>query len=114
MTPEAIAVVIPAHNEQTLLPRALAAVTAAARHPALAVQQRLTRPGELGPDVDHVVVACHDARALLDAGVPTLAFLNQAPWRRFHLPTGHWPMLSAPVELAATLDAVVSSGRSGS
>ncbi|MFG2833249.1 glycosyltransferase [Streptomyces sp. NPDC048434] len=36
MTPEAIAVVIPAHNEEALLPRALAAVAAAARHPALA------------------------------------------------------------------------------
>ncbi|MEU9487471.1 glycosyltransferase [Streptomyces decoyicus] len=36
MTPEAIAVVIPAHNEEALLPRALAAVNAAARHPALA------------------------------------------------------------------------------
>ncbi|MFI9256160.1 glycosyltransferase [Streptomyces sioyaensis] len=35
MTPEAVAVVIPAHNEQALLPRALAAVHAAARHPAL-------------------------------------------------------------------------------
>ncbi|MEU8915640.1 hypothetical protein [Streptomyces nigrescens] len=36
MTPEAIAVVIPAHNEEALLPPALAAVTAAAGHPALA------------------------------------------------------------------------------
>ncbi|MEJ8654587.1 glycosyltransferase [Streptomyces sp. MS1.AVA.3] len=36
MTPEAIAVVIPAHNEETLLSRALTAVNDAARHPALA------------------------------------------------------------------------------
>ncbi|WP_328540459.1 glycosyltransferase [Streptomyces sp. NBC_00344] len=36
MKPEAIAVLIPAHNEEKLLPRALAAVNAAARHPALA------------------------------------------------------------------------------
>ncbi|WP_326622806.1 alpha/beta hydrolase [Streptomyces decoyicus] len=72
-------------------------------------QQRLTHVGELGSDVDHVVVACHDAKALLDAGVPTLDFLNQSPWRRFHLPTGHWPMLSTPVQLAETFDAVVSS-----
>ncbi|MFD3419652.1 alpha/beta fold hydrolase [Streptomyces decoyicus] len=88
--------------------------TRATPQPFRTFEQRLTRPGELGPDVDRVVVACHDAKALLDAGEPTLDFLNQAPWRRFHLPTGHWPMLSAPVELAATLDAVVSSGHSGS
>ncbi|UKY47843.1 hypothetical protein [Streptomyces inhibens] len=76
-----------------------------------AFEQRLTGPGELGPDVDRVVVACDDAKTLLDAAVPTPAFLNHSPWRRFDLPTGHWPMLSTPVELADTLDAVVSSGR---
>lgn len=74
-------------------------------------KQRLTSPAEFGPDVDRVVVACNDAKALLDAALPTLAFLNQSPWRHFHLPTGHWPMLSRPVELADTLDAVVSSVR---
>ncbi|MER0477890.1 glycosyltransferase [Streptomyces sp. Edi2] len=42
MNPEAIAVVIPAHNEESLLPRALAAVNAAARHPALAGLQVMT------------------------------------------------------------------------
>ncbi|MGW7023733.1 alpha/beta fold hydrolase [Streptomyces decoyicus] len=83
--------------------------TRATPQPFCTFQQRLTHAGELGPDVDHVVVACHDAKALLDAGVPTLDFLNQSPWRRFHLPTGHWPMLSTPVQLAETLDAVVSS-----
>ncbi|MFF7196114.1 glycosyltransferase [Streptomyces sp. NPDC008079] len=36
MRVEAIAVVIPAHNEEALLPAALEAVAAAARHPALA------------------------------------------------------------------------------
>ncbi|WP_326615757.1 glycosyltransferase [Streptomyces decoyicus] len=42
MNPEAIAVLIPAHNEEELLPRALAAVAAAARHPALAKLHVLT------------------------------------------------------------------------
>ncbi|MEU5209207.1 alpha/beta fold hydrolase [Streptomyces sp. NPDC020742] len=84
--------------------------TRATPQPFCTFAQRLPRPGELGPDVDHVVVTCRDTEALLDAGTPTLAFLNQSPWRRFPLPTGHWPMLSAPVELARTLDAVVSSG----
>jgi hypothetical protein len=58
--------------------------------------------------VDRVLIACHDFKGLLDAGVPMLAFLNQPPWRRFDLPTGHWPMLSAPAELAGILDAAVS------
>lgn len=87
--------------------------TRATPQPFSTFAQRLTRPGELGPDIDHVMVTCRDAKALLDAGVPAPAFLNRSPWRRFHLPTGHWPMLSTPVELAATLDAVVSSGHSG-
>lgn len=84
--------------------------TRATPQPFRTFQQGLPRPGELGPGVDQVVVACNDAQALLDAGVPELAFLNQAPWRRFRLPTGHWPMLSTPVELARTLDVVVASG----
>ncbi|MFK0264126.1 glycosyltransferase [Streptomyces angustmyceticus] len=42
MTPEAIAVVIPAHNEEALLARALAAVHTAAHHPALAGLQVMT------------------------------------------------------------------------
>ncbi|MGW0999049.1 alpha/beta fold hydrolase [Streptomyces sp. NPDC002520] len=70
--------------------------------------QQLTGPAEPGPGVDRVLIACNDFRALLDAGVPMLAFLNQAPWRRFDLSTGHWPMLSAPGELADVLHAAVS------
>ena len=42
MNPEAVAVLLPAHNEEELLPRALAAVEAAARHPALAELRVLT------------------------------------------------------------------------
>ncbi|MFF4604346.1 alpha/beta fold hydrolase [Streptomyces sp. NPDC001339] len=70
-------------------------------------EQRLSGPVEPGPEVDRVMVACKDFTALLDSGVPMLAFLNEAPWRRFDLPTGHWPMLSAPTKLAAVLDTAV-------
>ncbi|MFG6197024.1 alpha/beta fold hydrolase [Nonomuraea sp. JJY05] len=66
--------------------------------------QRLAGPAEPGVGVDRVLIACHDFTGLLDAGTPMLAFLNQPPWRRFDLPTGHWPMLSAPIELAGILD----------
>jgi pimeloyl-ACP methyl ester carboxylesterase len=70
--------------------------------------QRLAGPVEPVPGVDCVLITCNDFRALLNAGVPMLAFLNQAPWRRFDLSTGHWPMLSAPGELADVLHAAVS------
>ncbi|MEV7690291.1 alpha/beta fold hydrolase [Streptomyces bungoensis] len=70
--------------------------------------QRLGDPAEIGPGVDRVLVACHDFTKLLDAGMPMLASLNQPPWRRFDLRTGHWPMLSAPAELVGILDTAVS------
>ncbi|KOX12156.1 esterase [Saccharothrix sp. NRRL B-16348] len=72
--------------------------------------QRLADAADLGPGVDRVLIACHDFKGLLDAGIPMLAYLNQAPWRRFDLSTGHWPMLSAPAELADVLDAVSATG----
>ncbi|MFC9329614.1 alpha/beta fold hydrolase [Kitasatospora sp. NPDC057015] len=70
--------------------------------------QRLAGPAEFGPGVDRVLIACRDFQGLLDSGVPGLAFLNHAPWRRFDLPTGHWPMLSVPAELADILRTTVS------
>ncbi|KOV93344.1 alpha/beta fold hydrolase [Streptomyces sp. NRRL B-3648] len=70
--------------------------------------QRLVGPAQPGPGVDRVLITCHDFTGLLDGGVPMLAYLNQPPWRRFDLPTGHWPMLSAPAELADVLDKAVS------
>jgi hypothetical protein len=82
--------------------------TRAAPQPFGTYTQRLADQAEPGSGVDRVLVACHDFKALLDAGVPMLAFLNQPPWQRFDLPTGHWPMLSAPAELADLLDVAVS------
>ncbi|MFD7057469.1 alpha/beta fold hydrolase [Streptomyces mirabilis] len=70
--------------------------------------QRLANHADPGLGVDRVLIACRDFQGLLDAGVPMLAFLNHAPWRRFDLPTGHWPMLSAPTELADILHTAVS------
>lgn len=70
--------------------------------------QRLAGPVEIGGGVDRVLVACHDFQGLLDSGVPMLAFLNHAPWRRFDLSTGHWPMLSVPTDLADVLHTAVS------
>lgn len=70
--------------------------------------QRLAGHAEPGPGVDRVLITCRDFTGMLDAGVPMLAFLNQPPWRRFDLATGHWPMLSAPAELANMLHTAAS------
>ncbi|MEU9048108.1 MULTISPECIES: alpha/beta hydrolase [unclassified Kitasatospora] len=70
--------------------------------------QRLADHAAPGPGVDRVLIACRDFTGLLDTGVPMLAFLNNAPWRRFDLPTGHWPMLSAPADLAGILHAAAT------
>jgi len=80
----------------------------ATSHPFGTYTQRLAGPVEPGSEVDRVLVACHDFAGMLDAGVPMLAYLNQPPWRRFDLSTGHWPMLSEPAKLAGVLDAAVS------
>ncbi|GGZ61402.1 hypothetical protein GCM10010387_63710 [Streptomyces inusitatus] len=77
-------------------------------HPFGTYTQRLAGPTEPGAGVDRVLITCHDFMGLLDAGTPMLAYLKQPPWRRFELPTGHWPMLSAPTELADILDKAVS------
>ncbi|MFJ5680549.1 alpha/beta fold hydrolase [Streptomyces sp. NPDC093097] len=77
-------------------------------HPFGTYEQPLTGPAEPAPGVDHVLVACSDFTALLEAGVPMLAFLSQPPWRRFDLATGHWPMLSAATALADVLDTAVT------
>ncbi|WP_328460584.1 alpha/beta fold hydrolase [Streptomyces sp. NBC_00448] len=71
-------------------------------------EQRLTGSVAVGPEVDRVLVACDDFRTLLEAGVPMLAFLDQPPWRRVDISTGHWPMLSAATELAEVLHTAIS------
>jgi pimeloyl-ACP methyl ester carboxylesterase len=50
-----------------------------------------------------------DLPALAARGVPFLAALGDHDLRYVDLPTGHWPMWSRPVELAALLDEVARS-----
>ncbi len=64
---------------------------------------RLTHGGWRNGSFERVLVACNDFHSLLDAGMPQLAFINEPDWRVEHLPTGHWPMLSMPKELASIL-----------
>lgn len=55
-----------------------------------------------------IVVACDDVRDMAAFGVPAIAEMMRPPWEYHELATGHWPMLSAPDELAAVLDHVAS------
>jgi hypothetical protein len=43
------------------------------------------------------------SRALLAAGVPQIVALTGPGWRWLELATGHWPMFSAPDDLASLL-----------
>jgi pimeloyl-ACP methyl ester carboxylesterase len=73
------------------------------------------QPLRLGPSpaapgtFEHIVIACDDIRGLIAAGIPPIVALTQPPWRYEELATGHWPMLSAPGELAALLDRLGAS-----
>ena len=49
------------------------------------------------------VIACNGFREIA-AAQPQLASFLTREWRRYDLPTGHWPMLSAPEPLAELLD----------
>jgi pimeloyl-ACP methyl ester carboxylesterase len=56
-----------------------------------------------GGDYQWVAIACDDVRGLVAAGIPPIVAMTQPPWRYLELATGHWPMFSAPGELAEAL-----------
>ena len=52
---------------------------------------------------ERAVIACDGVRTLVGFGVPRMVAMTREPWRYVDLQTGHWPMLSAPDELATAL-----------
>jgi pimeloyl-ACP methyl ester carboxylesterase len=50
-----------------------------------------------------VAIACYDMRGMVAAGVPQIAVMASPPWHYLELDTGHWPMFSAPTQLAEML-----------
>jgi pimeloyl-ACP methyl ester carboxylesterase len=50
-----------------------------------------------------VAIACDDLRNMLAAGIPRMVEMTREPWEWVELDTGHWPMFSAPGELAEVL-----------
>jgi hypothetical protein len=55
------------------------------------------------------VIACNGFREIA-AAQPQIAGFLTPEWRRYDLPTGHWPMLSAPEPLAELLDQASRDG----
>jgi pimeloyl-ACP methyl ester carboxylesterase len=55
-----------------------------------------------------VVIACDDMRGMVAAGIPRMVELTREPWEWIDIETGHWPMASAPGELAAALQRIAS------
>ncbi|MEU7501990.1 hypothetical protein AB0B52_34055 [Streptomyces griseofuscus] len=64
------------------------------------------RPAEI-PDTPRTLIAAtftvEQVRAMVAAGLPAFAMLAGPGWTLTELPTGHWPMLSRPKELAELL-----------
>ncbi|GAA3425764.1 alpha/beta fold hydrolase [Streptosporangium sandarakinum] len=70
----------------------------------------LTRPLKLGGGADRLpktLISCsyplEQVRALVEAGHPYFAALAGPEWSFAAVPTGHWPMFSAPAATAAAL-----------
>jgi pimeloyl-ACP methyl ester carboxylesterase len=72
-------------------------------HPFASYKQPLRLIGATG-GYRRAVIACDDIRGLVAAGIPQILPVTQPPWRYEELDTSHWPMFSAPRELAALLD----------
>jgi pimeloyl-ACP methyl ester carboxylesterase len=79
--------------------------TQATPHPTASVTQPLG-PRATSADLPTALIACtfglDQVRQMMAAGHPFFSGLTEA--RIIALPTGHWPMLSEPKALAATLD----------
>lgn len=89
--------------------RALMAAKATAQ-PWATYTQKLRLGGAGDAMYERVAIACDDVRGLVAAGVPPIVAMTEAPWRYLELDTGHWPMFSAPDELAEMLG-ILALGR---
>jgi pimeloyl-ACP methyl ester carboxylesterase len=69
---------------------------------------RLERTGAEAAPYRQVLIACDEMRGMVAAGVPQIAAMAAPPWHYLELDTGHWPMISAPAELAEMLDGLAA------
>lgn len=75
-------------------------------HPYASVAQPLRLTGGDTSAHRRTILACNDFRELAAAGIRRYQPDPSAPWEVHDLATGHWPMFSAPEQLADLLDAV--------
>lgn len=105
-------------DDQSRDPAALADLSArdlermrrhASAQPAAMVVGPARRPAEI-PNTPRTLVAStfpiEQVPAMVAAGVPAFSMLAGPDWTLVGLPTGHWPMLSRPKELAEILSRV--------
>jgi pimeloyl-ACP methyl ester carboxylesterase len=80
-------------------------------HPYGAVRQPLRRPKPL-PDTPKTLIvstfSLEQVDELAGSGNPIFALMTGPSWTRHALPTGHWPMFSRPVDLAAMLSDIAT------
>ncbi|NDU76628.1 alpha/beta fold hydrolase [Actinomadura sp. DSM 109109] len=73
--------------------------------------QALTRPDPL-PDTPRTLIATSiplaAVREMGEGGHPIFSMMVGPGWSHHELPTGHWPMLSRPADLAALLDEIAA------
>jgi pimeloyl-ACP methyl ester carboxylesterase len=67
--------------------------------------QRLRLSGANG-DYRQIAIACNNMRELVGMGIPRMVALTREPWEWIEIETSHWPMASAPRELAEALDGI--------
>ncbi|GLZ78101.1 esterase [Actinorhabdospora filicis] len=74
-------------------------------HPFASFTDKVDRPGEAVGDPIPVSIVCADILAMIESQNSwMLGLLARPEWQRYDIATGHWPMLSAPKELADALD----------
>jgi pimeloyl-ACP methyl ester carboxylesterase len=78
----------------------------AADQPFGTYTQPLRLRGELDGPYQKVAIACEGMQQLVASGEPSVQAIKGPGWTYLELATGHWPMLSAPGELADLLDSV--------
>jgi len=78
----------------------------ATAHPFATFTQPVDRSGVPSGKPVPVLIACADILSLIANGNRWLLSLLGPEWRRFDLPTSHWPMFSSPGPLAEILSQV--------
>ncbi|MET7730696.1 alpha/beta hydrolase [Streptomyces sp. NPDC005402] len=81
----------------------------ASAQPAAMLLEPARRPAEI-PDTPRTLIAStfttEQVEAMVAAGLPAFSMLAGPGWTMADLPTGHWPMLSRPKELAELLSGI--------